>query len=226
METLRPVSRWKQERPCSLHADRVPLAWWLQEWVVGNTSRSDRAAEYKACLCHNKDHDRAMNASVVGEPKGRVLRADEFAAALPSGAPLMGLDVGTKTIGLALSDVTRTIASGLATLTRGKFTADAERLLALIGGNAVGGLVIGLPVNLDGSQGPRAQATHAFARNLAKVTPLPILLWDERLTTAAAERSLLEADVSRRRRAQVIDKVAATLILQSALDRLNRVNRP
>ena len=167
-----------------------------------------------------------MNASVVGERKGRVLRPDEFAAALPSGAPLMGLDVGTKTIGLALSDVTRTIASGLATLTRGKFTADAERLLALIGGNAVGGLVIGLPVNLDGSQGPRAQATRAFARNLAKVTPLPILLWDERLTTAAAERSLLEADVSRRRRAQVIDKVAATLILQSALDRLNRVNRP
>ena len=226
METLRPVSRWKQERPCSLHADRAPLAWWLQEWVVGNTSRSDRAAEYKACLCHNKDHDRAMNASVVGERKGRVLRPDEFAAALPSGAPLMGLDVGTKTIGLALSDVTRTIASGLATLTRGKFAADAERLLALIGGNAVGGLVIGLPVNLDGSQGPRAQATRAFARNLAKVTPLPILLWDERLTTAAAERSLLEADVSRRRRAQVIDKVAATLILQSALDRLNRVNRP
>jgi putative holliday junction resolvase len=166
-----------------------------------------------------------MSASIVAGPKGWDLRADEFAEALPSGAPLMGLDVGTKTIGLALSDVTRTIASGLTTLTRGKFAADAERLLELIGGNAVGGLVIGLPVNLDGSQGPRAQATRAFARNLAKVTPLPILLWDERLTTAAAERSLLEADISRRRRAQVIDKVAATLILQSALDRLNRANR-
>jgi putative holliday junction resolvase len=166
-----------------------------------------------------------MNASVDGGPKGRVLRAEEFAEALPSGAPLMGLDVGTKTIGLALSDVTRIIASGLATLTRGKFAADAERLLELIGRHAVGGLVIGLPVNLDGSEGPRAQATRAFARNLAKVTPLPILLWDERLTTAAAERALLQADLSRRRRAQVIDKVAATLILQSALDRLNRANR-
>jgi putative holliday junction resolvase len=166
-----------------------------------------------------------MSASAVGEPKDRGLRADEFAKALPSRAPLMGLDVGTKTIGLALSDVTRTIASGLTTLTRRKFVADAERLLALTDENGVGGLVIGLPVNLDGSQGPRAQATRAFARNLAKLTPLPILLWDERLTTAAAERSLLEADVSRRRRAQVIDKVAATLILQSALDRLNRLNR-
>jgi putative Holliday junction resolvase len=167
-----------------------------------------------------------MSAAVVGEPKERVvLGAEEFAKALPSGVPLMGLDVGTKTIGLALSDVTRTIASGLATLTRGRFVADAERLLALVGENGVGGLVIGLPVNLDGSQGPRAQATRAFARNLAKLTPLPILLWDERLTTAAAERSLLEADLSRRRRTQVIDKVAATLILQSALDRIKRLNR-
>jgi putative Holliday junction resolvase len=166
-----------------------------------------------------------MGAPVVGGGRRGVLRPDEFAQALRSGAPLMGLDVGTKTIGLALSDVTRTIATGLVTLTRGKFALDAEHLLALIGKTAVGGLVIGLPVNLDGSQGPRAQATHAFARNLAKLTPLPILLWDERLTTAAAERSLLEADLSRRRRAQVIDKVAATLILQSALDRLNRLSR-
>src|SRR5262249_50907382 len=164
-----------------------------------------------------------MSAAVVGEPKERVLGADEFAKVLPSGVPLMGLDVGTKTIGLALSDVTRTIATGLTTLTRGRFVADAERLLAIVGENGVGGLVIGLPVTLDGSQGPRAQAPRAFARNLAKLTPLPILLWDERLTTAAAERSLLEADLSRRRRAQVIDKVAATLILQSALDRLNRL---
>jgi len=161
-----------------------------------------------------------MKAPVSNEPKGRVLTVDAFAKALPAGAPLMGLDVGTKTIGLALSDVTRTIASGLATLGRGKFAADAQRLLALAQEHAIGGLVVGLPVNLDGSQGPRAQATRAFARNLAKLTPLPILLWDERLSTAAAERALLEADVSRRRRAQVIDKVAATLILQSALDRL------
>jgi len=122
--------------------------------------------------------------------------------------------------GLALSDVTRSIASGLTTLPRTRFGADAERLLALAAEHGVGGFVIGLPFNLDGSQGPRAQATRAFSRNLGKLTPLPILLWDERLTTAAAERVLLEADASRKRRAQVIDKVAATLILQSALDRL------
>jgi len=162
-----------------------------------------------------------MSAPVRNAAKGGVLKADEFAKVLPAGVPLMGLDVGSKTIGLALSDVTRTIASGLLTLTRGKFAADTQRLLMLVDEHNVGGLVIGLPVNLDGSEGPRAQATRAFARNLAKLTPHPILLWDERLTTAAAERSLLEADVSRRRRAQVIDKVAATLILQSALDRLN-----
>jgi putative Holliday junction resolvase len=165
-----------------------------------------------------------MSASVVGEAKG-ILGIEDFPNALRVGAPLMGLDVGTKTIGLALSDVTRTIASGLETLARSKFVADTRRLLALISEHEVGGLVIGLPVNLDGSHGPRAQATRAFARNLAKLTPLPILLWDERLTTVAAERALLEAQLSRRRRAQVIDKVAATLILQSALDRLNRRRR-
>lgn len=146
--------------------------------------------------------------------------AEAFAGALPGGARLIGIDLGTKTLGLALSDVTRSIASGLTTLPRTRFGADAERLLALAAEHGVGGFVIGLPFNLDGSQGPRAQATRAFARNLGKLTPLPILLWDERLTTAAAERVLLEADASRKRRAQVIDKVAATLILQSALDRL------
>ena len=140
-----------------------------------------------------------------------ILEAEEFALAMPAGARLMGLDVGSKTLGLALSDVTRTIASGLTTLSRTKFSADARRL---------GGFVVGLPVNLDGSEGPRAQATRAFARSLGKLTPIPILLWDERLSTAAAERTLLEADMSRRRRAQVIDKVAATLILQGALNRL------
>jgi putative Holliday junction resolvase len=159
------------------------------------------------------------------ESRGKVLAAEEFARALPAGARLLGLDVGTKTVGLALSDVTRTIASGLTTLARGKFFADARRLLELAQEHGVGGFVIGLPISLDGSQGPRAQATRAFARNLGQLTPLPILLWDERLTTAAAERSLLEADVSRRRRAQVIDKVAATLILQSALDRLELFDR-
>jgi putative Holliday junction resolvase len=158
--------------------------------------------------------------------RGRGLGVNEFARVLPVGARLLGLDVGTKTIGLALSDVTRMIASGLTTLARGKFAADGRRLLEIVREHDIGGLVIGLPVNLDGAEGPRAQATRAFARNLAKLTPLPMLLWDERLTTAAAERSLLEADVSRRRRAEVIDKVAATLILQGALDRLKLLDRP
>jgi putative Holliday junction resolvase len=166
-----------------------------------------------------------MSAGSAGGEEGRrqqgvLLDAGAFARALGPGSRLFGLDVGTKTLGLALSDVTRTIASGLTTLARTKFTADARTLLDLAREHAIGGFVIGLPVNLDGSDGPRAQATRAFARNLAKLTPLPILLWDERLSTAAAERALLEADMSRRRRAQVIDKVAATLILQSALDRL------
>ena len=157
-----------------------------------------------------------------GDSHAAVMEAEAkaFAGALPRGARLIGIDLGTKTLGLALSDVTRSIASGLTTLPRTRFGADAERLLALAAEHGVGGFVIGLPFNLDGSQGPRAQATRAFARNLGKLTPLPILLWDERLTTAAAERVLLEADASRKRRAQVIDKVAATLILQSALDRL------
>jgi len=149
-----------------------------------------------------------------------ILEAEEFALAMPAGARLMGLDVGSKTLGLALSDVTRTIASGLTTLSRTKFSADARRLLELAQEHGVGGLVLGLPINLDGSEGPRAQATRAFARGLARLTAIPILFWDERLSTAAAERTLLEADMSRRRRAQVIDKVAATLILQGALNRL------
>jgi putative holliday junction resolvase len=155
-----------------------------------------------------------------GDSQATALEPEAFAGVLPKGARLIGIDLGTKTLGLALSDVNRSIASGLTTLPRTRFGADAERLLALAAEHGVGGFVLGLPFNLDGSQGPRAQATRAFARNLGKLTPLPILLWDERLTTAAAERSLLEADASRKRRAQVIDKVAATLILQGALDRM------
>jgi putative Holliday junction resolvase len=155
-----------------------------------------------------------------GDSQPAVLEAEAFAGVLPRGARLIGIDLGTKTLGLALSDVNRSIASGLTTLSRTRFAADAGKLLALAAEHGVGGFVLGLPFNLDGSQGPRVQATRAFARNLGKLTPLPILLWDERLTTAAAERSLLEADASRKRRAQVIDKVAATLILQGALDRL------
>jgi putative Holliday junction resolvase len=158
--------------------------------------------------------------------RGGILEAEAFAQTMPAGARLMGLDLGTKTLGLALSDVTRTIASGLTTLSRSKFSADARQLLELAARHDVGGFVIGLPINLDGSAGPRAQATRAFARNLSKLTALPILYWDERLSTAEAERTLLEADLSRRRRAQVIDKVAATLILQSALDRLKLLTLP
>jgi putative Holliday junction resolvase len=158
--------------------------------------------------------------SATGQGQRGVLAVETFAPVLPAAGCLLGLDVGTKTVGVALSDVTRTIASGLTTLARRKFSDDARRLLELADVHHVAGFVIGLPVNLDGSHGPRAQATRAFTRNLGRLTPLPMLLWDERLTTAAAERSLLEADLSRRRRSQVIDKVAATLILQSALDRL------
>ena len=147
-----------------------------------------------------------------------------FADVLAPG-PLLGIDAGTKTLGLALSDTRRTIASGLTTIRRGKFSLDAAELLALAGQNAVTGIVIGLPRNLNGSEGPRAQATRALARNLAKLTPLPILLFDERLSTAAAERMLIEADVSRARRAKVIDKVAATIILQTALDSLKAASK-
>ncbi len=143
-----------------------------------------------------------------------------FAAALPPGRALMGLDLGTVTIGLAVSDTSRRVASPLRTLRRTKFTADAAEVLALATARAIGGLVIGLPRNMDGSEGPRAQATRAFARNLARLTPLPIAFWDERLSTVAAERALLEADTSRKRRAEVIDHVAAAYILQGLLDRL------
>lgn len=143
-----------------------------------------------------------------------------FAAALPFGRALMGLDLGTATIGLAVSDTGRRIASPLRTLRRTKFTADAAELLAIAAERGIGGLVLGLPRNMDGSEGPRAQSTRAFARNLARLTPLPIAFWDERLSTVAAERALLEADASRRKRAEVIDHVAAGYILQGLLDRL------
>lgn len=143
-----------------------------------------------------------------------------FKASLPQHGRLIGIDAGTKTLGLALSDVTRTIASPLETIRRTKFTADAARLMELAAAHDIAGLVLGLPANLDGTEGPRAQATRALSRNLNQITPLPILLWDERLTTAAAERMLIEADASRKRRAEVIDKLAATLILQGALDRM------
>ncbi len=145
---------------------------------------------------------------------------EPFTAALPATGRLIGIDGGTTTLGLALSDVSRTIASPLETIQRTKFKADAARLLSLIEEHNICGLVLGLPTNMDGSQGPRVQATRALAHNLNGLTPIPILLWDERLTTAAAQRMLIAADASRKRRADVIDKLAATLILQGALDRI------
>ncbi len=147
---------------------------------------------------------------------------EAFAARLKYGGRLIGIDAGTKTLGLALSDVTRTIASPLLVLRRKKFKEDAAELLRLAAEHEIAGFVLGLPTNLDGTAGPRVQATRAFARNLNALSGLPILLWDERLSTAAAERTLLEADASRRRRAAVIDKLAATIILQGALDRMRR----
>ncbi len=147
-----------------------------------------------------------------------------FAGLLGKQQRLLGLDLGTKTIGVALSDVSRTIASALETIARSKFTADAARLSDIAAEHHIAGLVLGLPRNLDGSEGPRAQSTRAFARNFNRLSPLPILLWDERLTTAEAERALLEADASRKRRGELIDKVAAAIILQSALDRMKAVN--
>ncbi len=148
-----------------------------------------------------------------------------FAAALPAGSRLLGLDLGTKTIGLAVSDSGLRIASPLETIRRVKFGKDAEALLAVATRQGIGGLVIGLPVNMDGSEGPRAQSTRAFVRNLAPLTSLPVFFWDERLSTAAVTRTLLEADASRRRRGEVVDKMAASFILQGYLDRLHAAER-
>jgi putative pre-16S rRNA nuclease len=136
---------------------------------------------------------------------------------------LIGLDLGTKKIGVAASDPDRKLATAVETVTRKTFTADAARIIALATERSAVGFVLGLPINMDGSEGPRAQSTRAFARNLAKLTDVPIALWDERLSTAAVERELIAADVSRSKRAAVIDRHAAAFILQGALDRLARL---
>lgn len=141
-------------------------------------------------------------------------------AALPASGKLLGLDLGTKTIGIAISDGMRYSATPLETIKRVKFTQDAERLLQLIAQNQVVGLIIGLPLNMDGSEGPRVQSTRAFARSLAQKTPLPIAFWDERLSTSAVTRMMIEADLRRDRRDEIVDKLAASYILQGALDRL------
>ncbi|MHC5653141.1 Holliday junction resolvase RuvX [Stappia sp.] len=144
----------------------------------------------------------------------------DFASRLPRIGRLIGLDLGTKTIGLALSDLGRGIASPLETIRRKKFGVDAALLLNICSKHEIIGLVIGLPLNMDGSEGPRVQATRAFARNLTALTELPMTAWDERLSTAAVTRTLIEADRSRARRAELVDKMAAAYILQGFLDRL------
>ena len=148
---------------------------------------------------------------------------EDFAAALPPQRALLGLDLGEKTIGVAVSDLFLSVATPLETIRRKKFGVDAARVLEIAAERDAGGLILGLPRNMDGTEGPRCQSTRAFARNLSRLTDLPIGFWDERLSTVAAERALLEADTSRKRRAEVIDHVAAGYILQGVLDRLRHL---
>ena len=148
---------------------------------------------------------------------------EEFTAALPPHRAIMGLDLGTKTIGVALSDSLLSVASPFSTIRRVKFGQDAAQLLKIIEARQVSGIILGLPRNMDGSEGPRCQSTRAFARNLTGRTDLPIGYWDERLSTVAAEKALLEADASRKRRSEVIDNIAASYILQGVLDRLSHM---
>lgn len=169
----------------------------------------------------------APPAAPAARPPSAAIHDDAaaFAADLPAGRALAGLDLGTQTIGVAVSDARRQVATPLLTIRRRKFTLDVADLLALAQARAIAGFVLGLPRSMDGTEGPRAQATRAFARNLSRLTPLPIVFWDERLSTVAAERALLEADASRKRRAEVIDHVAAGYILQGFLDRLSYLER-
>ena len=149
-----------------------------------------------------------------------VVTIEDIPTLLPAGATLAGLDLGTRTIGLAVSDKSLAFAHTRPVIARRKFTADAEALLNALAADGVGAVVVGLPVNMDGSEGPRAQASRAFVRNMLRLTELPFALWDERLSTVAAERTLVEMDFSRGRRAGLIDSAAAAFILQGALDRL------
>ncbi|HEY2231460.1 MAG TPA: Holliday junction resolvase RuvX [Xanthobacteraceae bacterium] len=157
---------------------------------------------------------------------GIVLPLAEIAPLLPARGALIGFDLGTKTIGVAASDPDRRLANVVETVRRKTFSVDAARLITLAHERRAVGMVLGLPINMNGSEGPRAQSTRAFARNLARLCGLPIGLWDERLSTAAVERGLLAADASRRKRAAVIDQHAAAYILQGALDRLAGIGAP
>lgn len=171
----------------------------------------------------------------MSTPPNTTMTLEEFADQILTGqaqeakfqklSRLCGLDFGTKTIGVAISDTMQTIATGLETIKRTKFKNDSDRLLEIATDHEIGAFVIGLPLNMDGTMGPRVQSTKAFTRNLAALTPLPLIFWDERMSTKAAERALLEADSSRKRRSEVIDKLAATYILQGALDRLSVLKR-
>jgi putative Holliday junction resolvase len=156
-------------------------------------------------------------------PDAAPISIEELAERLQPGQPLIGLDVGTKTIGIAMSDRSRLIASPRETIRRTKFAPDAARLLDIARADRAAAIIVGLPISMDGSEGPRAQSTRAFARNLARLTELPIAFWDERLSSAVVERMLIEADRSRARRAEIVDKLAAAYILQGALDRLARI---
>src|SRR5690554_5130938 len=164
--------------------------------------------------------DKTSNRDVKREPAMTVLTIEELAETLPPRGVVAGIDLGTKTIGVAVSDPSLSLASPRPVIMRKKFSVDAEALLSLLGREQVAALVVGLPVNMDGSSGPRVQATRAFVRNITPLTELPIVYWDERLSTVAAERALLEMDVSRAKRATRIDSAAASFILQGALDRL------
>jgi len=149
---------------------------------------------------------------------------EQQVAAFGGQGALFGLDLGEKTIGVAVCDPARLVATPVETIRRKKFTADAERLAALAARRNIIGLVIGLPLNMDSTEGPRAQSTRAFARNLSRILPLPLAFWDERLSTAAMERDLIALDASRAKRAEKIDEMAATFILQGAIDRLRGLN--
>ena len=155
-----------------------------------------------------------------------VLSLTDLCKALPSGQRLLGLDLGEKTIGLALSDTLLTVATPMQTLKRGKFTHDALALDAIIAAQNIGALVVGLPLNMDGSDGPSAQSARAFGRNWAKRSAVPVLFQDERLSTSAVTRTLIDADASRKRRSEVVDKMAAAYILQGVLDRLRHMGSP
>ena len=150
------------------------------------------------------------------------IEINEIKTTIKKGERLLGLDLGSKTIGLALSDVRLTIASPMETVKRKKFTQDAERLLTIIQEQNVGGLVLGLPKNMDGSEGPRCQSTRQFAKNIAEKTDIAISFWDERLSTIAVTRTLIEADASRKRQSELVDKLAASYILQGVLDNLSK----